>query len=107
MLIAGAFATVNGTTFNGIGRLNDDGTPDGTFNAGGSGANATVYAMAVQADGKIVIGGDFTTYNDVANFNHLARLNPDGIGGYQFQRGRQRPERFSARHRACNWMAGF
>ena len=78
VLIAGAFATVNGTTFNGIGRLNDDGTPDGTFNAGGAGANATVYAMAVQADGKIVIGGDFTTYNNVANFNHLARLNPDG-----------------------------
>jgi uncharacterized delta-60 repeat protein len=78
VLIGGAFATVNGTTFNGIGRLNSDGTPDTTFNVGGLGANATVYALAVQNDGKVLIGGDFTTYNGATNFNHLARLNTDG-----------------------------
>ena len=63
--------------------LNDDGTPDTTFNAGGSGANATVYALAVYpADslnaGKILIGGDFTAVNGDTNLNHIARLNPDG-----------------------------
>jgi len=78
VLLAGAFASVGGNTFNGVGRLNSDGTPDSLFNLGGLGANATVYALAVQPDGKIVIGGDFTAYNGATNFNHIARLNPDG-----------------------------
>ena len=78
ILLAGSFVTVNGTTFNGIAQLNTDGTADTTFNAGGLGANATVFALAVQSDGKILIGGDFTAVNGATNFNHFARLNPDG-----------------------------
>ncbi len=78
ILAAGAFVTINGNTFNGVGRLFSSGTPDSTFNLGGLGANAAVYALAVQTDGKIVIGGDFTTYNGATNFNHIARLNPNG-----------------------------
>ena len=82
ILVGGAFATINGVTFNGIGRLNTDGTPDSGFNSGGVGAgstgsSATVYALAVQSDGKIIIGGNFTSYNGVT-MNHLARLNTDG-----------------------------
>jgi len=82
VLVGGAFATLDGTTFNGIGRLNTDGTPDSSFNPGGQGigspqSSLAVYALAVQADGKILIGGDFTTYNGVSA-SHLARLNPDG-----------------------------
>jgi uncharacterized delta-60 repeat protein len=82
ILVGGAFATLDGTTFNGIGRLNTDGTPDPSFNPGGMGigspeSSLAVYALAVQADGKIIIGGDFTTYNGVPA-SHLARLNPDG-----------------------------
>ena len=78
VLLGGSFATVNGKTFNGVGQLNSDGTPDMTFNVGGLGADATVYALAVQNDGKILIGGDFTSYNGAANFNHIARLNANG-----------------------------
>jgi uncharacterized delta-60 repeat protein len=77
VLVAGAFTRLNGATYNGIGRLNDDGTQDASFNSGGLGANATVYALAVQSNGKILIGGDFTTVNGVLA-NHIARLNPDG-----------------------------
>jgi len=82
ILAGGAFATLDGTTFNGIGRLNTDGTPDTSFNSGGLGigspeSSLAVYAVAVQADGKIIIGGDFTTYNGVPA-SHLARLNLDG-----------------------------
>jgi len=77
ILVGGAFTTINGTPIGGIGRLNADGTTDDTFNIGGAGANGTVYALAVQADGKIVIGGDFTSINGIA-FNHLGRLNADG-----------------------------
>lgn len=78
VLLGGAFATVNGATYNGVAQLNSDGTPDITFNSGGLGANGTVYALAVQSDGKILIGGDFTSYNGVTNLCHIARLNPNG-----------------------------
>ncbi len=40
-------------------------------------ANSTVYALAQQADGKIVVGGQFTTMGGVTR-NRIARLNPDG-----------------------------
>jgi len=43
----------------------------------GEGVNGQVYAIAVQADGKIVIGGEFGSVNGVARQN-LARLNADG-----------------------------
>jgi uncharacterized delta-60 repeat protein len=45
-------------------------------------ANGTVYAVVVQPDGKIVIGGDFTTLSPNGGATvarpYLARLNPDG-----------------------------
>jgi uncharacterized delta-60 repeat protein len=84
VLVGGAFTSLGGDTFNGLGRLNSDGTPDVSFNSGGAGANATVYAMAVQSDGKILIGGDFTSYNGVTNFNHIARVNVDGSADTNF-----------------------
>jgi uncharacterized delta-60 repeat protein len=87
VLIGGGFATVAGFTFHGVAQLNNDGTPDNTFNAAGIGANATVYALAVQPDGRIVIGGDFTSYNGVTNFNHIARLNADGSVDASFTPG--------------------
>jgi uncharacterized delta-60 repeat protein len=39
--------------------------------------NGTVYAVVVQSDGKIVIGGDFSTVSGTAR-NNIARLNVDG-----------------------------
>ncbi len=77
ILAAGDFTLLNGEIVNGIGRLNDDGTPDTTFNVGGLGANSTVYALAVQSDGKLLIGGDFTAVNGIPA-NHVARLNANG-----------------------------
>jgi uncharacterized delta-60 repeat protein len=44
---------------------------------GGEGVNGTIYAVAVQPDGKIVIGGQFNLVNTVPRTN-LARLNADG-----------------------------
>src|SRR5207245_10604254 len=40
-------------------------------------ANGTVYVVVVQPDGKILIGGGFTTVAGVTR-NNIARLNPDG-----------------------------
>src|ERR1700730_1674839 len=40
-------------------------------------ANDTVRVVVVQPDGKILIGGRFTSVSGVAG-NYIARLNPDG-----------------------------
>jgi uncharacterized delta-60 repeat protein len=76
IIIGGAFTTYNGTARNRIARLNTDGSLDATFNPG-TGADDWVYTTAVQSDGKIIIGGEFITYNGTAR-NRIARLNADG-----------------------------
>ncbi|MEI6092350.1 MAG: hypothetical protein WCQ47_01545, partial [bacterium] len=76
ILIGGAFTTYNGTTINRIARLNTNGSLDPDFNVG-TGAGSTVSSIAVQSDGKILIGGAFTTYNGTAR-NEFARLNSNG-----------------------------
>jgi len=43
----------------------------------GLGVNGPVFAILVQADGKVVIGGEFSTVNGIARRN-VARLNADG-----------------------------
>ncbi len=76
LVIGGLFTAVSGAPRNSIARLNSDGRLDADFNPG-SGANGSVYALAVQIDGKIVVGGDFTSFNGVGR-NRIARLNEDG-----------------------------
>jgi uncharacterized delta-60 repeat protein len=46
-----------------------------------------VYALAVQSDGKVLIGGDFTAVNGATNFNHIGRLNTDGSVDTSFNAG--------------------
>ena len=75
-LIGGDFTVVSTgfqTQFNRqrIVRLNPDGTLDTVFNPA---ANDTVRAIAVQRDGKVLIGGDFTLINGRTTRNHIARL---------------------------------
>jgi uncharacterized delta-60 repeat protein len=78
ILISGAFTEFNENVRNGLVRLNLDGTEDSTFyNNLGSGFNNLIYAMAVQPDGKILVGGCFTEFNGNIR-NRFVRLNPDG-----------------------------
>jgi uncharacterized delta-60 repeat protein len=79
ILIGGEFTTVapNGgtpVTRNLIARLNPDGTLDNDFNPNASGdVQPTVYAIAVQAADKILVGGGFTNIGGQPRTN-LARL---------------------------------
>jgi hypothetical protein len=57
VLVGGAFVALDGVARNRVGRLNSNGTLDAGFNPG-SGANATVYCLYQQPNGKILIGGD-------------------------------------------------
>jgi len=76
VLIGGNFTTYNGTARNRIARLNTDGSLDVAFNPG-VGADDIVRSFALQPDGKVLIGGDFESYNGTAR-NRIARLNADG-----------------------------
>ena len=61
-----------------------DGSRDLTFTTNtGTGFNAIVYALALQADGKILAGGDFTQFNGV-NASYIIRLNADGTRDTSF-----------------------
>jgi uncharacterized delta-60 repeat protein len=78
ILIGGGFSTYQGATRNFIARLTSDGNLDPSFNQTGTGlGNGAVQSIALQTDGKIVVGGFFTNYNGVSHKN-LARLNSDG-----------------------------
>ena len=78
ILIGGSFNTISP---NGgppvarphLARLNPDGTLDTAFNCNVNGT--FVSAIAVQADGKVLIGGDFTTVGGQPR-RHIARLDP-------------------------------
>lgn len=79
ILIGGNFTSYNGTPRNQIARLNADGSLDETFDPGGGVGvnNNTVHTITIQSDGKIVIGGWFSSYNGTPR-NNIARLNADG-----------------------------
>ncbi len=77
VLVVGAFTDYNGTARNRIARLNADGTLDATFDQTGTGVNNQVDVLALQTDGKILVGGVFTSYNGTAR-NRILRLNTDG-----------------------------
>jgi len=76
ILVGGFFTSYSGVSRNRLVRLNTDGSVDNTFNIG-SGFNGGVYDVKQQSDGKIIVGGDFTTCNGF-NYNRIIRLNIDG-----------------------------
>jgi len=84
--IYGRFTSYNQTQINGIARLNADGTLDDSFNPGKGIKGAytpygsypsSIKAVVIQSDGKIIIGGEFSYYNETP-VNNIARLNADG-----------------------------
>lgn len=66
-------------------RLHPDGSIDGTFQTG-AGPNDVVTGIALQADGKVLVGGRFTEFAGVASPG-IARLNPDGSVDTSFSAG--------------------
>jgi uncharacterized delta-60 repeat protein len=81
ILIGGSFGQIGAQARSHIARLNADGTLDTNFNPGASGqvngASSSVNALAIQPDGKILVGGTFSTLGGQICTN-LGRLNPDG-----------------------------
>lgn len=80
IIVAGDFITYNSDTIRGICRLNANGTLDTTFNPGNGFQRSSnpglsfVNSMLVQANGKILVGGTFETFDGISRKN-IARLN--------------------------------
>jgi uncharacterized delta-60 repeat protein len=86
ILIVGTFASVNGVNRAGLARLNTNGTTDSTFQNGMSGVPGLVNCLALQPDGKVLIGGYFLLVNGVRR-TRIARVNQDGSVDAVFQNG--------------------
>lgn len=82
LLIGGSFRTINGINRDGIARLNGDGNLDSTFDPG-TNRNPAAVAIAIQSDGKIVVGGVQTIVNGT-NLNNILRRNTNGSMDVQF-----------------------
>jgi uncharacterized delta-60 repeat protein len=76
IILTGPFTSYSGSTVNRIVRINPDRTVDPDFNTG-AGINSFISSIIQQSDGKIVAGGDFTSYSGSA-VNRIVRINPSG-----------------------------
>jgi uncharacterized delta-60 repeat protein len=86
LVIVGSFNAVDTVPRAGVARLHAGESLDTTFDPGtgpGSDYNPVACAVAVQADGKVLVGGQFTSIAGVAR-SGLARLNRDGSLDTQF-----------------------
>lgn len=86
IIVAGNFTSFNGNSTGRVIRLNSDGTFDPSFNTSIGATTGIIYDVALQSDGKIIIVGSFTKYNNVT-VNRIARLLPNGALDTSFATG--------------------
>ena len=86
LYVGGNFTTYKQPTYNRIIRTDLSGSIDTTFNMGNGVANS-IQCMVTQSDGKLLIGGNFTTYSGSVNAGNLVRLNTNGTRDTTFNVG--------------------
>lgn len=95
ILVGGTFAYANDFGRTNLARFNADGSVDPvfatTFPPGGLWGRNWVTSLALDPDGKIIVGGCFPAIDGVAR-NGLARLNTDGSLDPQFFSGQEIPD---------------
>lgn len=95
IVLAGDFRNVNGSAHRTVARLNPDGTLDESFNTG-RGGDKEAYCLAIQRDGKILVGGSFASF-DGSPRQRFVRLNANGKVDSTFNaRADQGPSRMIA-----------
>jgi uncharacterized delta-60 repeat protein len=83
ILVGGFFMNYAGSGNNHLVRLNNDGTVDPTWNTSGAGPSNQVMDIALMTDGRIVIAGNFVTYNGINSY-FITRLLPNGNRDFTF-----------------------
>jgi uncharacterized delta-60 repeat protein len=90
LLVGGGFTVVDGFARGGVVRLDPTGAVDPGFDPGEGSSNpglpGEVYALALQADGRVLVGGRFTGFDGVARTN-IARLLANGELDLSFDPG--------------------
>jgi uncharacterized delta-60 repeat protein len=81
IVVVGSFTIWNSITAHRILRLNSNGTFDSSFNSG-DGANNAINCVTNQADGKYLIGGAYSQYDNTSR-KGFARLNSNGTNAVQ------------------------
>lgn len=94
VVIAGQFSSYNQIERRSLVRINTDGSMDTAFNqtnffvGGTTGSAPSITAVAIQSDGKIIVGGNFLANNGFPDFDLIAedivRLNSDGTVDQSF-----------------------
>ena len=79
--LAGEFSSINGFLTGNVVRLNADGSLDASFSLNYS-VNATIYDLAIDADGKILVTGNF--FDSSTGYYSITRLNSDGTEDSSF-----------------------
>ena len=87
VVAVGSFTHANGVSSKHIAKFAPDGTRDPAFPQGTSFDNNDVWAVAVQSDGKILVGGRFNAYNGDTSQPRLTRLKADGTPDSGFSPG--------------------
>ena len=80
IIVGGSFGTFSGLAHQNLVRLDTSGAPDAGFVTPAftvTNFRSEIFALAVQPDGKILVGGRFATVGGADNPS-LARLNPNG-----------------------------
>lgn len=77
IMVGGSFTSYNGNNAGRLIRLNSDGSYDATFNSKTAATTGIIYDICQQADGKFIIAGSFTKYNNSV-VNRIARILPNG-----------------------------
>ncbi len=87
LVIAGEFSRIGAVTRHQVARLLPDGTLDESFDPGSGAMLSTnrglVYALGLQSQGKLLIGGTFDSFSGAAKY-HLARLETNGAVDLSF-----------------------
>jgi uncharacterized delta-60 repeat protein len=86
LLVGGRIIQYNGTTVKNLFRVLADGSLDTSFDIGSGPSPApdaffqpsSVTDIALQADGKILVAGDFNSWNGETTLSRVVRLNSDG-----------------------------
>ena len=78
VLVGGEFTSFNNYEYKKLVRLHSTGSVDTSFSIG-SGFNLPVLSLAVQADGKYLVGGSFTSFNNIARFGIVRLLSTGGL----------------------------
>jgi uncharacterized delta-60 repeat protein len=87
ILVGGYFRSIAGGPRDLVARLHADGTLDQGFDAGAiAPASARVRALAVQSDGKILVGGSYSNFQGLTRWS-IGRLHPDGSLDHDFDLG--------------------